>query len=312
MSDLVLFHPLAEEFPLLEGEDYADLVEDIRANGLIHAITLYQGQILDGRNRYRACRDAGVEPRFEEYTGDDPEGFVESKNDHRRHSAQEIQMARRQKRIARVKQASQDGKSQRQIAREEGVSEGQVRRDLKEAEIASGGDAPEIIDPEISVSSTATESARAQSTAQNGRVGTYKEAVIAAFEDDEWHSLREMVALAQKIAPYPTPKQIEGALNEMTAKPPEGYVLQKQGKGQKAEYRLVVSHDITQKQFLALVEEAREIWARLRPTVKQLKHLLRCDRSTFAPSIISGHAQVLDREIVALFRLLTRVETLDE
>jgi ParB-like chromosome segregation protein Spo0J len=57
------FHPLAELFPLLEGEAFADLVEDIRANGLLPTV-LYEDKILDGRNRYRACQQAGVAPRF--------------------------------------------------------------------------------------------------------------------------------------------------------------------------------------------------------------------------------------------------------
>jgi hypothetical protein len=52
-------------------------------DGLIDPITLYEGKILDGRVRYRACLVSGTEPRFEEYEGSDPEGFLVSRNLHR-------------------------------------------------------------------------------------------------------------------------------------------------------------------------------------------------------------------------------------
>ena len=42
-------------------------------------------EILDGGNRYRACLEAGVEPQFVEYDGNDPAHFVLSSNFFRRH-----------------------------------------------------------------------------------------------------------------------------------------------------------------------------------------------------------------------------------
>jgi hypothetical protein len=54
---------------------------------LTETITLYEGAILDGRNRYRACEEAGVEPRFEVFddTEQTPLSFVLAKNLYRRH-----------------------------------------------------------------------------------------------------------------------------------------------------------------------------------------------------------------------------------
>ena len=54
------FHPLADLFPLLEGDDFAELVADVQAHGVREPVWLYQGQILDGRNRVRAAEAAGV------------------------------------------------------------------------------------------------------------------------------------------------------------------------------------------------------------------------------------------------------------
>ena len=74
-------HPFADILPLLEGEAFDSLVADIRANGLLEPIMIYEGLILDGRNRYRACEAAEIEPRFREFDGDDP---LASLNVHRR------------------------------------------------------------------------------------------------------------------------------------------------------------------------------------------------------------------------------------
>ena len=58
------FHPLADIFPLLEGREFDELVEDIRLHGLHEQIVLHDDKILDGRNRYRACQEVGVAPQF--------------------------------------------------------------------------------------------------------------------------------------------------------------------------------------------------------------------------------------------------------
>jgi hypothetical protein len=87
MSDESTFepHPLAGLFPRMGRYEYEELKADIRRNGLRMPIVLYEGRILDGRNRFRACRETGILPRFFNYEGDDPEGVVASLNLHRRH-----------------------------------------------------------------------------------------------------------------------------------------------------------------------------------------------------------------------------------
>jgi hypothetical protein len=86
------FHRLADEFPLCSDEEAKELARDIKKRGMIEPIVIYEGKILDGRNRYNACKIAGYSlgpddvVQFEEwYPGDDPLLFVFSKNMHRRH-----------------------------------------------------------------------------------------------------------------------------------------------------------------------------------------------------------------------------------
>lgn len=79
------YHELANIFPLIEGEEFEKLVDDIKANGLLNPIVLYEGQILDGRNRFNACLEAGIQPLFIEYDGDSPLNHVVSLNLTRRH-----------------------------------------------------------------------------------------------------------------------------------------------------------------------------------------------------------------------------------
>ena len=79
------YHPLADVFPLIEGAEFDALVADVAKQGLLEAIITLDGDILDGRNRYRACVAAGVEPHFEVFEGADPVAFVVSKNVARRH-----------------------------------------------------------------------------------------------------------------------------------------------------------------------------------------------------------------------------------
>jgi N6-adenosine-specific RNA methylase IME4/ParB-like chromosome segregation protein Spo0J len=78
-------HPIANIFPLMSDEEIKELAEDIREHGQKSPILTYENQILDGRNRYRACVIAGVDPVFEEYAGSSPVIDVLSWNLHRRH-----------------------------------------------------------------------------------------------------------------------------------------------------------------------------------------------------------------------------------
>jgi ParB-like chromosome segregation protein Spo0J len=80
-------HPDAKLFPLMSYDELQVLAADIAENGLLEPICRYEGKILDGRNRVRACIIAGVEPVFYDIDihGQRPIEYVLSKNLRRRH-----------------------------------------------------------------------------------------------------------------------------------------------------------------------------------------------------------------------------------
>jgi hypothetical protein len=108
------FHPLAQAFPPLSVKEFEALVADIEAHGLREAITLYEGQILDGVHRYSACCKAKVEPWAVDFEGDRAAAvaFVISKNALRRH----LTPAGKRGAIAALLQLNPE-KSDRQIAK---------------------------------------------------------------------------------------------------------------------------------------------------------------------------------------------------
>lgn len=80
-------HELAEVIPEMSPEEYVELREDIRNKGLLVPIVLWEGKILDGRHRFKACIEAGIEVTFREFhvNGIGPLEFVISQNLMRRH-----------------------------------------------------------------------------------------------------------------------------------------------------------------------------------------------------------------------------------
>lgn len=80
-------HPLGAAWNMLDDDAFKALIDDIDQNGLREKITVYEGMILDGWQRYNACLELNIKniPTIG-YDGDDPAGFVLSKNLHRRHA----------------------------------------------------------------------------------------------------------------------------------------------------------------------------------------------------------------------------------
>jgi ParB-like chromosome segregation protein Spo0J len=82
-------HPLAALFRLMDEPELESLKASIRTNGIREPIRLYEGKILDGRNRYKAAQAVGynlTEADFTEFVGttEEAEAYVLDTNASRR------------------------------------------------------------------------------------------------------------------------------------------------------------------------------------------------------------------------------------
>lgn len=78
-------HRFADIFPMIEDGELEGLKKDIQEHGQLQPIVLYEGKILDGRNRYKAVMQLGLKPITSQYEGDKPLEYVISLNLMRRH-----------------------------------------------------------------------------------------------------------------------------------------------------------------------------------------------------------------------------------
>jgi ParB-like chromosome segregation protein Spo0J len=130
-------HELANLLPMIQGDEFENLKADIKKNGILQPIALYDDgsglKILDGRNRYAAAKAVGFKltsVNFTKFTGDKvaAKAFVLSTNFHRRHLTNE------QKRdLIRGAITENPGASDREIARMFGVSHvtvGTVKKEI--------------------------------------------------------------------------------------------------------------------------------------------------------------------------------------
>ncbi len=80
------FHPTADFLPLMSDAEFESLVASIAAHGQREPVVLYRNRIVDGRHRYRACRQLGLSVKVKPW---DERGslvaFIIDRNLERRH-----------------------------------------------------------------------------------------------------------------------------------------------------------------------------------------------------------------------------------
>src|SRR5262249_50382334 len=114
-------HELADLLPMIDGTNFENLKADIAKNGILEPILIFEGRILDGRNRYRAGKEVGTltPTKFKTFDGSyaEAEAYVFSTNFLRR------QMTNAQKQeVIRKMIERYPGDSNRQIARRCGIT----------------------------------------------------------------------------------------------------------------------------------------------------------------------------------------------
>lgn len=132
-------HPLAGLFPIMSEEEVNRIADDMASKGYdpAYPIVLYEGKVLDGRNRHAAAvlvrhlNGGTVTPAFVEYEGDDPLSFVVRSNLYRRHltegqiAALGVEVEKRysadaeRRRLANLKQVARGPEGENSPPREE-------------------------------------------------------------------------------------------------------------------------------------------------------------------------------------------------
>lgn len=133
------FHPIANAFPLMEGDAFRELVEDVRKNGQQQPILTYEGKILDGRNRYRACLEAGEEPWTEPWAGTSAVEAVLSLNLHRRHLSSSDRAVIAESMLPHLK-----AEARKRQGRRTDLTSGNKFPQVEEGEATSGNKLPKV------------------------------------------------------------------------------------------------------------------------------------------------------------------------
>ncbi|MBA2883089.1 hypothetical protein HNR65_003446 [Desulfosalsimonas propionicica] len=82
-------HAVTGIVPEMDAETFAGFKADIQAKGLLEPVVLFQGEILDGRARYRACKELGRPVVARKWEGGmDPVDFIRAVNLLRSHNVQ--------------------------------------------------------------------------------------------------------------------------------------------------------------------------------------------------------------------------------
>lgn len=216
-------HPLCLALPEMPENEYLDLRANIAQIGLLEPVVTLDGMILDGRHRYRACVELGIDPRFEEFDGkEDPVDYVWAKNGMRRHmdEGQRGMVMARLLKFSRGRPKSQENAptdafiGRKKAAEKAGVGEKTIERSMKVDRKGAPELAEAVMKGEVSVSAAAKvvdtlPDHEAQREALNQAKDNPRKIVEIAKQTKEKPKPREYITLTQwqqeKMTEVPAP-----------------------------------------------------------------------------------------------------------
>jgi site-specific DNA-methyltransferase (adenine-specific) len=165
------WHPAACIFPMMPDEDLQSLADDIAKHGLREPIVMFDGMVLDGRNRSAACAIAQIIPKIIEFKGTaaDALAFVWSKNRTRRH------LSSSQAAIADAKRAELDEQYKAVIVE---TAKAQPKNQHDKKKTAGGKNSPSKRDD-----TTRTDAQRAAAAGTNRKYIKPAEKIVATRPD---------------------------------------------------------------------------------------------------------------------------------
>ena len=111
------WHEASRIYPMLSDDLLQELAADIRENGLLEPILIdVDDRIIDGRNRYAACKIAEVEPVFEVHTDADSIVSVVLSLNHKRRHLNKGQLAACAAKAEELMKAERDAAAERRKA----------------------------------------------------------------------------------------------------------------------------------------------------------------------------------------------------
>lgn len=353
----------AQVLPDMSAKEYQALLDDIKEHGLRDDIVLHNGEILDGRHRYRACLEAGVEPSFTEYPGGDPACYVISVNLKRRNlkegqigmlvndmislkkklekEARENQnkgQDRGRETQAKQREAAKSGlasvdakppnkgeshnnKTATKMAKSAGISSATVERSGYVKEHGTPEDVAEVKRGDVSVSAKVEEIKRRKASQHaTGNGTTDSDADKAVTRLLQWAAEQGPVTAEEAAAHLKVLTPVNAGRYLRTLVYSRDYDVRRAGEDKTylvtkvLKILAVNSADDTGGDapvgFVPISPTAARCFYRenIQEHMKKLLEFKHCDRATFRPGQVYSYAEIIDRKIKELFKLISGVE----